>query len=267
MKVNKVLIGCDPEGFLFDPIREKYVPVCGLIGGTKDEPIPITDNGHSLQEDNVMVEYTIPPSSTLNEFKDNINFVKDYIAETVLKPLNLVPHYIASARFEIDDLLAPQAQHFGCSPDYNAYTFEANRVERDDFTLRTSGGHIHIGYDNPSAETNIELIKAMDLFLGVPSILLDTDTERRKMYGKAGCYRFKKYGLEYRVLSTFWTANDELIEWAFNAAKQAIEFVNSNGIITNESDIIQCINSSNKDLALEIIEDYNINVNLEKLII
>ena len=34
----------------------------------------------------------------------------------------------------------------------------------------------------------------MDLFLGVPSILIDPDTERRKMYGKAGDYRLKEYG-------------------------------------------------------------------------
>mgnify|MGYP006274491033 CR=1 FL=1 len=267
MRIKNVLIGCDPEGFLFDPIKEKYVPVCGLVGGTKDEPIPITDEGHGIQEDNVMVEYTIPPSKTIEEFKDNINFVKDYIAETVLKPLNLVPHYVASARFDIEDLMSQQAQHFGCSPDYNAYTMEANSVQRTDMTLRTSGGHIHVGYDEPSVEANIDLIRAMDLFLGVPSILLDTDTERRKMYGKAGCYRFKKYGLEYRVLSTFWTANDELIEWAFNATKQAIDFVNKNGIITNPEQIIDCINNSNKDLALEILDDYNINVNLKSLII
>jgi len=114
-------------------------------------------------------------------------------------------------------------------------------------------GHIHVGYENPDPLTSLSLIKAMDLFLGVPSILLDTDTERRKMYGKAGEYRFKMYGVEHRTLSTFWTANEKLMSWAWDSTMSAIEFVNSGGIITNPDDIIRCINTSDKELAKEII--------------
>ncbi len=32
------------------------------------------------------------------------------------------------------------------------------------------------------------------MILGLQSVLLDPDTRRRRMYGKAGAFRFKKYG-------------------------------------------------------------------------
>ena len=262
-KVTKVLIGADPEMFLFSEQYNKFVPVCGLVGGTKKEPKKITEDGHAVQEDNVMVEYCIPPCATVEEFVKNIKFTKDYIDETILKPLDLVSRCVASARFKEEELESEQAREFGCDPDYNAWTFETNEVERTDLTLRTSGGHIHVGYEGHNPNTNIDIIRAMDLFLGLPSIIMDTDTERRKMYGKAGAYRHKpKYGVEYRVLSTFWTENEELMKWAFEQTQKAIEFVNAGGIITNPDDIINVINNSDAEKALEILSDYNIEINL-----
>lgn len=258
MLIKGLTIGADPEMFLYSETEEKFVPVCGLVGGTKKEPIPVTKEGHSLQEDNVMVEYTIPPCATRREFIDNIMFMRNYIDDTILKPKGLVSKCIASATFNAEDLKSDQALEFGCQPDFNAYTYEPNVVNRENILLRTSGGHIHIGYDKPSFVKSIEIVKALDLYLGLPSLMLDTDTERRKMYGKAGAYRIKSYGVEYRVLSTFWTASEELISWAFNATQQAIDFVNTGGIITNEADIIHAINTADAEIAKEILSDYNI---------
>lgn len=260
--VKNFKVGSDPELFLFSEKKNKFVPVCGLVGGTKDKPIPINqeNDGFSLQEDNVALEYTIPPASSLKEWLGNMNFVKNYVKDVVLKPLDLVPAYVASARFHEEDLNSEAAQHMGCSSSFNAWTFEQHQVDRSDYTLRTSGLHVHIGYDNPEAEINIELIRAMDLFLGVPSVLIDPDTERRKMYGKAGDYRFKAYGVEYRCLSGYFGRDDEHLAWVYNNTLAAIEFFNSGGIITNPDDIIKCINDCDKGLANEIIEDYKIGV-------
>jgi hypothetical protein len=79
------------------------------------------------------------------------------------------------------------------------------------------GGHIHI------SEYNVDLIRYMDLYLGVPSILMDTDTRRRELYGKAGAYREKPWGLEYRVLSNFWYKTPELIGWVWDQCERATE--------------------------------------------
>lgn len=260
-KIEGVTLGSDPELFLYSEKLSKFVPVCGLVGGTKHEPLPITDQGHALQEDNCALEFCIPPSKTKKEFIDNINFVKNYINDTVLKPLGLTSRYVSSARFDIKDLQSEQAQLFGCSESYNAWSRQVNTVDaKGDLTLRSSGTHIHVGYKDPNTETSLKIVKAFDLFLTVPSILLDTDTERRKLYGKAGEYRFKSYGVECRQLGGFLIGSDELLGWAWDSTMKAIDFVNEGGVemITNEDDIIRCINTSDKDLAKEIIEDYRI---------
>jgi hypothetical protein len=137
--VTKVLIGSDPEMFLYSESLSKYIPVCGLVGGTKEEPLPITDKGHAIQEDNVAIEFCIPPCKTVDEFVDNINFVKEYIDDTILKPKGLISKCVASAIFDENDLLSPQAAHFGCTPSYNAWTVETMNVERSNPFLRTTG--------------------------------------------------------------------------------------------------------------------------------
>ena len=260
--IKNAVLGTDPELFLYSEDYFKFVPVCGLVGGTKDEPIPINleNDGFTLQEDNVALEFTIPPASTKNEWIDSINFVKNYITETVLTPKGLVPRYVGSARFEPSDLDNPAAQHMGCSSSYDAWTFEQHYVDRDDYTLRTTGMHIHVGYKDPDVDVSIDLIRAMDLFLGVPSVFMDPDTERRKMYGKAGDYRLKGYGVEYRVLSGYFLGSNELLSWLWDATQKAIDFVNAGGIITNPEDIIKAINNCDKELAKEILEDYNIKI-------
>jgi len=259
--VKNITIGADPEMFLFSESQNKFVPVCGLIGGTKSEPLPISDKGHFLQEDNVMAEFCIPPATSRKMFIEDIQFVKDYIAETILKPRGLIYKCVGSAIFDENDLVSEQAQEFGCDPDYDVYTFEANKVSRVNPLLRSAGGHIHVGYDNNNPQTSFELIKVMDLFLGLSSIILDPDTERRKLYGKAGTYRLKpKYGFEYRVLSTFWTATKELQSWAYNTTQMAIDFYNEGYSITNEQDIKDAINNCNVNQAFEILDEYNIYI-------
>lgn len=139
-KIKNPLLGTDPELFLYSEEKAKFIPVCGLVGGTKDKPMSISNiKGFSLQEDNVALEFTIPPVNNINDWLNNINFVKNYINDTVLKPLELYPMYVAAARFEEEDLNTPQAQHMGCDPSYNAWTFDMHEVDRSDKTLRTSG--------------------------------------------------------------------------------------------------------------------------------
>lgn len=258
--INNLSLGSDPELFLFSEELNKPIPVCGLIGGSKEEPLPITDDGHAVQEDGCALEFCIPPCKTKVEWISNINFVKDHITKELLAPKSLVPKYIASIEFDIDDLVDPRATYFGCTPSYNAWTDERMVVDMGNPLLRTTGMHVHFGYDNPNPETNIKIIQACDLFLGVQSVLLDNDNARRAMYGKAGDYRQKKYGVEYRSLSGYFLSSDKLIEWVYDGAMKAVDFVNNGGIITNPQDIQDCINNCNKELALEILDDYNIKV-------
>lgn len=130
-------------------------------------------------------------------------------------------------------------------------------------------GHIHIGYDESSFDKSINIIRALDLFLGVPSIILDTDTLRRELYGKSGAFRIKNYGVEYRVLSNFWIQSQEIINLIFYNISQAIDFINNSentSELFNKKDsenIQNCINNCDKKLANRLIKKYNININLK----
>lgn len=121
-------------------------------------------------------------------------------------------------------------------------------------------GHVAIGYNDPSIETSIQIVKAFDLFLTVPSILIDNDTERRKLYGKAGAFRFTSFGVECRALSNFWIKNEVLMSWVYDQIQLMVEFINSGRTIDKETGdkIVECINTQNKELAQELIEQYNL---------
>lgn len=218
-----ITIGSDPELFLSDNTG-KLISAVGLIGGTKENPRPISEVGHAVQEDNVAVEFNIPPSNSAREFVEHLNFVLSHL-EHRAKSLGLkFAENIAAASFPVDQLQTPEAMVFGCEPDYNAWTGKVNpRPHAEDFTLRSCGGHVHIG----TTLDKRKVIQAMDLFLGVPSVVLDPDEKRRLLYGKAGAYRPKDYGCEYRTLSNFWLWKDTLKEWVFNRTQQAVEFVES----------------------------------------
>lgn len=251
-------LGADPELFLEKEGR--IISAEGIIGGTKDAPKKISEEGHAIQEDNIMVEFNIPASETKQSFRDNINFVKDYLNQLVgILGCNL--NFSASAVVDEEFLDTEQAKTFGCEPDFNVYTKSINDSPESTTNLRTCGGHIHIGYDEPSVEVSELIVYAMDAVLGLKSLELDKDDRRREMYGKAGCFRLKDYGVEYRTLSNFWIESDELINWAFINTIEALELVNSGEIKKiikkHSKDIRTAIDTNDKDLAKKLLKKIN----------
>ncbi len=229
MKIyENVKIGADPELFLIDETG-KFISSVGLIGGTKEVPLPIDNEGNCLQEDNVSVEFNIKPASSKQEFLGSINKVLDVLEER-MREKKLFLSIVPATEFHWDQLQTMQAQTFGCEPDFNAWTGEKNPTPFcDNLQLRSAGGHIHVGYDKPNQINKMNLIRAMDVFLGVPSVKHDADVMRRKLYGKPGAFRPKKYGAEYRTLSNFWIKTKEMQEWAYEQTMKAISFLNAGG--------------------------------------
>lgn len=192
INMNSVLIGCDPECFVRIKETKEIVSAIGLIPGTKDEVYKIDDIGNAIQTDNVMVEFCVPAATNPQDLNKNIRFCIETIESMLPKHLEVTIE--ASAVLDKKYLKNKQAKQFGCDPDFNVYTLDINKAPDSRGQLRSAGGHIHIGYDDPSFENNLKIVRAMDLFLGIPSILLDKDTRRKEMYGKAGAYREKSYG-------------------------------------------------------------------------
>jgi len=261
---KNITLGSDPEFFISNK-KGKLISSIGIISGTKNNPqqLPFLGDGFAIQTDNVLGEFNIPPATTPHEAMTSIAIMKAYIAG-FLADKDLVPKYMASGVFMRDQLNSKEAKAFGCSPDYNCWTKSVNQKPCGEKTsLRSGGFHTHLGYDNPNDEASINALKAFDLFLGVPSILIDPDTRRRELYGKAGCFRMTWFGCEYRTLSGYFISSNELTKWCFDQILIAIEYLNQNGIceIQKDAELIQdAINNNNKETAEKLIEKYNINI-------
>ncbi|MFW3388488.1 UNVERIFIED_CONTAM: hypothetical protein RF648_21100, partial [Kocuria sp. CPCC 205274] len=70
--------------------------------------------------------------------------------------------------------------------------------------------------------------------------------------------RFKKYGIEYCVLSNFWVATPRNREWAWTQAHKAFDFTNGDfGILVGMVDPVEIqrvINSNDKAMAEHYIK-------------
>lgn len=258
-------IGCDPEIFLVDAL-EVLVPSCGLIGGTKEHPRPLEQlgAGYAIQEDNVAIEFNIPPASSREEWVKSVHTAMNGIMAEV-QQMGLHFSKESAALFPKEALLDPRAQEFGCDPDFNAWLdgLINPKPKADDETLRSCGGHIHIGLNRcPGKEDALNIIKLMDLHASVPAVLMDKGWLRKKLYGKAGAFRPKHYGLEYRSLSNFWVYTPELTGWAYDVTARALTDF-QNGKYVEEEDgplILEAINNNNADAAKDLIKKHQLTV-------
>lgn len=256
--MSKLMLGADPEIFLVNETG-KFISSVGLIGGSKDFPMPIDDEGNAVQEDNVTVEFNIPPCRSAEAFIQHINKNKEWI-KAKAQSLGLHMSIRPSARFEEDQLSTEAAQTFGCEPDYNAWRggMENDRPYSDDAQLRSCGGHIHIALED--SDDPLLVIQCMDLFVGCMMLEFDDDVDRRELYGKAGSFRKKSYGVEYRTASNRWIESDERIQWAWDQTDKAVEFARRGVQFTGQQGrkIQDCINNSDRQLLEELKQEFQL---------
>jgi len=264
-RIEVLALGADPEVFL---VNAKNEPMSaeGLFGGTKREPKPMEGlgNGFFIQEDNVAAEYNIPATESVELWAKHLQKGLGYIRK-VAKKHKLKPFLAPSLDFPIEQLMTKQAMELGCDPDFNAWTQQKNPRPRPPEQMRTAAGHVHVSWNNPDDEQRWALVRALDVFLGLPSILVTAPNERRKLYGRAGACRLKPYGAEYRVLDNFYLGDYKLSIKIGSSVYDAAHILNNQPLINKEiikqGPLIQrAINDHDQKLAAELVDHFNVVV-------
>lgn len=272
-KLKSITIGTDPEFFVKK--AGKYISSKNAkIKGTKHEPVSLK-NGGTIQRDNVAVEFATVPAMDGNDFIEKIKSCLKDTHDMLPKDHEIIVE--PSAVFDDSEISDPEAQEFGCEPDFNAYTVSVNEKPWcSDSGFRSCGAHIHVGcLDNDGDpikglefllefDGKIDTIKAMDLFHGIVSTVLDNSDasiKRRKLYGKAGAHRPTDYGVEYRVLSNYWMKSPQLVMLMDSLTRDAIKLIKDEKLQTvldsvGEDELQAVINDGNVEEAKKIIIDH-----------
>ncbi len=231
-----ILIGADPEIWIVDNKTGKPISAEGLFEGTKANPYKV-EHG-AIQVDGMAAEFNINPASTSNEFVRNILSVLCALRDEIKRrnpDLDFSFSFTPVAYFGSEYIQAQpeHAKELGCTPDFNAYeNGEANPTPDADMPYRTASGHVHVGWGEDFDVLNPEHIEAccmfskqMDCFVAGPLLRFEGDDGkvRRQLYGKAGAFRPKPYGVEYRASSNVWLSDTSLMYKMYSATKESFQ--------------------------------------------
>lgn len=229
--------GLDPE-FIISQDNE----LKSAISILPSKENPIKKKEHKFYYDNVLAEIAVKPGND-----------KDEVINNIQEALKLFAEIISPAKFEIkaateypeEELRCDQAKIAGCNPEWSVYNLQVieppkkligfkNGYYYFKIPFRTAGGHIHLQSKLLEEPLNLfNVIRMMDLFIGIPSIFLDTDSSsasRRKAYGLAGSHRIPEDEtgrLEYRPLSNFWLSSPDYVKLIYDLCEFVLYFVSS----------------------------------------
>jgi len=269
----KFKLGADPELFL-KRADGTNISAHDLVPGSKKAPYAV-DSG-AIQPDGLAAEFNIDAVdyNDFRAFDDKLTKVLGELKKAVGPDVFFDPR--PSTLFDKDyyDALPETAKELGCDPDYSAYSedpMQPNPRPDGSSGLRSAAGHLHIGWgsdipvDHPEhLEICRTFIRQMDLYVGLGMTVFDTDTERRKLYGKAGAYRPKHYGVEYRTPSNAWIssrARRQFIHSLVVAAIQNMQTSNpmysyyAKNYAKSYGDVQEIINSGDAKRATTILRD------------
>jgi hypothetical protein len=219
----KFTMGCDPELFLFDKELDRIVPAVGKIGGTKQEPLRLTDG--TVQLDGTVIEIGTDPASSFKQFEHNLKSVLNDVRRILNEQFG--DRYElrcgASAAYHQDDLdFDQEVLEVGCDPHFGISQLASGVVTLNVLPLPSSttdttnictGGHIHVGFGCNMDITDIVLLDSVAHY--VSSLSLPTPhaaSSRRRYQGMGlsdyGCpIRIKPYGVELRAFDAYWLSS------------------------------------------------------------
>lgn len=218
-----ISVGCDPEFFLVRKESKRPISAHDIIPGDKLNPHRVGEG--AVQCDGTAVEFNIDPATSRDEFASRIKDTLDRVIAMI--PKEYEPKFTPTVEYDPKyfSTLPNTATELGCSPDFNAYNNGMRiRKPQNVGTLRTGGGHIHVGWTRDKDPFSpghmydcVTLARNLDTFFASYHKFWDKDKERARMYGLYGAFRPKSYGVEYRTLSNAWLNYPELWPWIFDS--------------------------------------------------
>lgn len=262
--VGRTLIGADPELF----IRNKTT---GKIVGS-ERVIP--EGKNIVVRDGIQLEFNPPASVNADVLGQHIAYAFKFTHNCIKhnSELELCYDTVVNVEREELDALSEKSRILGCMPSSNIYGDRPILVDPKTYTLRSAGGHLHFGLRGAMFDDRVRLINWLDVLLGVPCVLLDSDpyaAVRRENYGRAGEYRITPYGIEYRTLSNFWLKSFPMLEFVVRQANSALEVL-ADGInggdkesrlidIVDPKLVVKAIEGNDKNVALKFMEMLHVN--------
>lgn len=162
----------------------------------------------TFHPDNALLELTTAPTG-LNQSQyvylsyvrnEAMKFINSYYDDESV--LNYLGVDSSATKYSSEELSDEYHWIAGCSPSLSTYSSKLPPIRYRD-NVRYGGLHVNVDFDH-SKYDHTKLVQLYDLFLGLDSVIYSRDPEadraRRALYGRAGEYRLKDFGVEYRTL-------------------------------------------------------------------
>jgi hypothetical protein len=184
-------------------------------------------------------------------------------------------------QYDENELADPEVRIFGCDPSWDIYTGSVCKKPSADEVgnMRCAGFHIHVGVPFLLSVEEIErFIFCMDICCGLPSVIIDRDRDRKKLYGTPGDFRMSREEhltrMEYRSLGANCHGSSEHIGYFFDQTLQAIEMYNSMSEMEDLPDdfrynwhkVQEAIATSNEELVQQLMNIFGVKITVPSII-
>lgn len=232
-----IYFGADPELFVekadgslfhaFDFLKDR------------DNNCYLTEDNNQVYPDGFQAEFNITATPYVLEAVKSIRFGLKAVlerAKQVDPKSKLSSNPVVPVNLEVMKTLPFKYTEFGCKPSFNSYFITGIGGSGPTTPYRFAGGHIHFGDEDlqdKDDETYFKFVRNLDAMLGVACVSLAENIDnpiRRRYYGLPGEHRRPAHGLEYRVLSNFWTYSPALATVILQFAKNILLYTKTNGI-------------------------------------
>jgi hypothetical protein len=231
LKQPIVDMGCDPELFIRDTATGRIVASEEALARV---PSPsIYSKGVLVVPDGVQAEIHPGHGSCMSGVSQQLaHAIMHWGSELLKKGLRLDFTQTIELSEEEFEKLPAKSRVLGCMPSFNIYEPDSQLgVDGSTYRKRSCGGHVHMGFLNPTTPENhpwktrrADFVPLLDVLCGNTFVLIDRDplaAERRKVYGRAGEYRLPDHGLEYRTPSNFWLKSFPLANFVLQMCRSA----------------------------------------------